>query len=198
MLDACVGLAPAGGRQRQPHAAADAPADGRSESAAVRRADGLELHRGRRASDLRRGPRALLQRHERDRGPGGARSREPLLDDDGDDDAAPTDADTFATAALWVLGGVVLLTMLFGGFCIVRAARRREERRQFSAEEACRAGVYWTPRGDDLRARIAAALGVRIASVAKSTAWCCSTSGCWGERHCASRSRRGGFSASPS
>ena len=75
--------------------------------------------------------------------------------DDGDDDAAPTDADTFATAALWVLGGVVLLTMLFGGFCVVRAARRREERRQFSAEEACRAGVYWTPRGDDEALRIA-------------------------------------------
>ena len=76
-------------------------------------------------------------------------------DDDGDDDAAPTDADTFATAALWVLGGVVLLTTLFGGFCIVRAARRREERRQFSAEEACRAGVYWAPRGDDEALRIA-------------------------------------------
>ncbi|CAH0369072.1 unnamed protein product, partial [Pelagomonas calceolata] len=76
-------------------------------------------------------------------------------DDDGDDDAAPTDADTFATAALWVLGGVVLLTILFGGFCIVHAARRREERRQFSAEEACRAGVYWTPRGDDEALRIA-------------------------------------------
>ena len=75
--------------------------------------------------------------------------------DDGDDDAAPTDADTFATAALWVLGGVVLLTILFGGFCIVRAARRREERRHFSAEEACRAGAYWTPRGDDVALRIA-------------------------------------------
>ena len=75
--------------------------------------------------------------------------------DDDDDDYAPTDADTFATAALWVLGGVVLLTMLFGGFCIVRAARRREERRQFSAEEACRAGAYWTPRGDDEALRIA-------------------------------------------
>ena len=37
----------------------------------------------------------------------------------------------------------------------VRAARRREERRQFSAEEACRAGVYWTPRGDDEALRIA-------------------------------------------
>ena len=75
--------------------------------------------------------------------------------DDDDDDYAPTDADTFATAALWVLGGVVLLTMLFGGFCIVRAARRREARRHFSAEEACRAGVYWTPRGDDEALRIA-------------------------------------------
>jgi len=76
-------------------------------------------------------------------------------DDDGDDDDAPTDADTFATAALWVLGGVVLLTMLCGGFCIVRAARRREARRHFSAEEACRAGAYWTPRGDDVALRIA-------------------------------------------
>ena len=75
--------------------------------------------------------------------------------DDGGDDDAPTDADTFATAALWVLGGVVLLTMLFGGFCIVRAARRREKRRQFSAEEACRAGAYWMPRGDDVALRIA-------------------------------------------
>ena len=75
--------------------------------------------------------------------------------DDDDDDYAPTDADTFATAALWVLGGVVLLTILFGGFCIVRAARRREERRHFSAEEACRAGAYWTPRGDDVALRIA-------------------------------------------
>ena len=75
--------------------------------------------------------------------------------DDDDDDYAPTDAGTFATAALWVLGGVVLLTILFGGFCIVRAARRREKRRQFSAEEACRAGAYWTPRGDDVALRIA-------------------------------------------
>ena len=75
--------------------------------------------------------------------------------DDGDDDAAPTDAATFATAALWVLGGVVLLGMLFGGFCIVRAARRRDARRHFSAAEACRAGAYWTPRGDDVALRIA-------------------------------------------
>ena len=76
--------------------------------------------------------------------------------DDGDDDhAAPTDGDTFATAALWVVGGVVLLGMLFGGFCIARAARRREARRHFSAEEACRAGVYWTPRDDDVALRIA-------------------------------------------
>ena len=75
-------------------------------------------------------------------------------DDDGDDDA-PTDGDTFATAALWVAGGVVLLGMLFGGFCIVRAARRRDARRHFSAEEACRAGAYWTPRGDDVALRIA-------------------------------------------
>ena len=76
-------------------------------------------------------------------------------DDGDDDDDAPTDGDTFATAALWVVGGVVLLTMLFGGFCIVRAARRREARRHFSAEEACRAGAYWMPRGDDVALRIA-------------------------------------------
>ena len=75
--------------------------------------------------------------------------------DDDDSDDAPTDADTFATAALWVVGGVVLLTMLCGGFCIVRAARRREARRHFSAEEACRAGAYWRPRGDDVALRIA-------------------------------------------
>ena len=82
-----------------------------------------------------------------------AASRCASDDDDGDD--APTDADTFATAALWVVGGVVLLTMLCGGFCIVRAARRREARRHFSAEETCRAGTYWTPRGDDVALRIA-------------------------------------------
>ena len=82
-----------------------------------------------------------------------AASRCASDDDDGDD--APTDADTFATAALWVVGGVVLLTMLFGGFCIVHAARRREARRHFSAEEACRAGAYWRPRNDDVALRIA-------------------------------------------
>jgi len=75
-------------------------------------------------------------------------------DDDEDDEVKVTDFDTFRTAAVWVLGGLVFLVTLFVACAIARAARWGPPA-PLTAEAACRAGAYWTPRDDDDALRIA-------------------------------------------
>ena len=143
MLDACVGLAPAGGRERQqprptrqpthrptrqPTAVPSplpsaAPTAWNCTEAVARATCGADLERFCNATNATEARAGLA-----------AASR--CSDDDDDDDDAPTDADTFATAALWVLGGVVLLTMLFGGFCVVRARAATRKNGASSSAEA--------------------------------------------------------------
>lgn len=49
---------------------------------------------------------------------------------------------------MWVLGGLVFLVTLFAACAIARAARRGPPA-PLTAEAACRAGAYWTPRDDN-------------------------------------------------